>query len=93
MKGLDEKNIRQVVLAGIETHVCVLQTALDLMANSFQVHVAKDAVSSRREHDHKTALQRLMHTGAIMTTTETALFELMVRAGSAEFKEISKLIK
>lgn len=93
MKGLHEKNIRQVILAGIETHVCVLQTALDLMANDFQVHVAKDAISSRREFDHKTALQRLIQAGAIMTTTETALFELMVRAGSAEFKEVSKLIK
>jgi nicotinamidase-related amidase len=93
MKTFREKGIRQVVLAGIETHVCVLQTALDLLADNFQVHVARDAVSSRRELDHQTALQRLAQAGAIITTVEMALFELMVRADSAEFKEVSKLIK
>ncbi|MCI0692650.1 hydrolase [candidate division KSB1 bacterium] len=93
MLALREKGIRQVILAGIETHVCVLQTALDLLANDFQVHVARDAVSSRRELDHQTALQRLTQAGAIITTVEMALFELMVRASSAEFKEVSKLIK
>ena len=93
MQGLRAKDVRQVVLTGIETHVCVLQTALDLMANDFQVYVARDAVSSRRELDHKAALQRLSQAGAIVTTTEMALFELMVRADSAEFKEVSKLIK
>jgi nicotinamidase-related amidase len=93
MQALREKGIGQVVLAGIETHVCVLQTALDLLANNFQVHVARDAVSSRRELDHQTALQRLSQAGAVITTTEMALFELMVRADSAEFKEVSKLIK
>jgi nicotinamidase-related amidase len=93
MQALREKGIRQVVLAGIETHVCVLQTALDLLADNFQVHVARDAVSSRRELDHQTALQRLAQAGAIITTVEMALFELMVRADSAEFKEVSKLIK
>jgi nicotinamidase-related amidase len=93
MKGLREKNIRQVVLAGIETHVCVLQTALDLLAHNFQVHVARDAVSSRRELDHQTALKRMRQAGVIMTTTEMALFEWMVRADTAEFKEVSKLVK
>lgn len=93
MQNLREKKIRQVVLTGIETHVCVLQTALDLLANDIQVHVARDAVSSRRELDHQTALQRLAQAGAIVTTVEMALFELMVRADSAEFKEVSKLIK
>lgn len=90
---LKAREIRQVVLAGIETHVCVLQTALDLLANNYQVHVARDAVSSRRELDHDTALQRLAQAGALITTTEAALFELMVRADTAEFKEVSKLIK
>jgi nicotinamidase-related amidase len=93
MKTLEEKKIKQVVLAGIETHVCVLQTALDLLAQNFQVHVVRDAVSSRHELDHQTALQRLMQAGAMITTVESALFELMVRADTAEFKEISKLVK
>jgi nicotinamidase-related amidase len=93
MAALQEKNIRQVAVVGIETHVCVLQTALDLLANNYQVHVVRDAVSSRHELDHQTALQRLQHAGALVTTTEAVLFELMVRADTAEFKEISKLIK
>jgi len=93
LKALREKGLRQVALAGIETHVCVLQTALDLLANDYQVHVARDAVSSRHELDHLTALQRLQQAGAIVTTAESVLFELMARADSAEFKEVSKLIK
>jgi nicotinamidase-related amidase len=93
MNVLPEKNIRQAVLAGIETHVCVLQTALDLLANGYQVHVVRDAVSSRHELDHQAALQRLQQAGAIVTTAEAVLFELMERADSPEFKEVSKLIK
>lgn len=93
IKGLQEKETRQIVVVGIETHVCVLQTALDLLANHFQVHVVRDAVSSRHELDHQTALQRLAQAGAIVTTAEAVLFELMVRADSAEFKDVSKLIK
>jgi len=93
MTALKEKEIRQIVSVGIETHVCVLQTALDLLANHFQVHVSRDAVSSRNELDHQTALQRLMQAGAIITTAESALFELMGRADTDEFKEVSRLIK
>jgi isochorismate hydrolase len=90
---LKAKAIWQVVLGGIETHVCVMQTALDLLANEYQVHVARDAVSSRKELDHNTALERLAQAGATITTTEAVLFELMGRADIPEFKEISKLIK
>lgn len=93
MNVLQEKNIQQVAVVGIETHVCVLQTALDLLANQYQVHVVRDAVSSRHELDHQTALQRLQQEGAIITTAEAVLFELMQRADAAEFKEVSKLVK
>jgi len=93
LKSLTEQGIKQVVLAGIETHVCVLQTALDLLARDYQVHVVRDAVSSRHELDHQTALQRLQEAGAIITTAESVLFELLARADVAEFKEVSKLVK
>jgi len=93
MQALQEKSVRQVALVGIETHVCVLQTALDLLAGGYQVHIARDAVSSRHELDHQTALLRLQQAGAIVTTAEAALFELLARADAAEFKEVSKLIK
>lgn len=88
-----DRDIRQVVMVGIETHVCVLQTALDLLAQDIQVHVLKDAVSSRKEVDYETALDRMQAAGAIVSTIEASLFELLERAGTPEFKEVAKLIK
>jgi len=93
MQSLEQGGIKQVVLCGIETHVCVQQTALDLLASGYQVHVAQDAVSSRKESDHRTALARLAISGVILTGTESTLFELMQRADIPEFKQVSALIK
>ncbi|HEX9973780.1 MAG TPA: hydrolase, partial [bacterium] len=93
MDQIRQKNIQQIVICGIETHVCVLQTSLDLLAEGFQVHLALDAVSSRKKLDHEMAIDRLMQAGVIPTTIESALFELLIRADSAEFKQISQLIK
>ena len=90
---LMEKQITQVVLAGIESHVCVQQTALDLIANGFQVSLAVDACSSRKEIDYDTALSRMRQAGAIVTTTESILFELLNVCGTDEFKQISKIVK
>jgi nicotinamidase-related amidase len=90
---LKEKQIKQVVLAGLESHVCVQQTALDLIANGFQVRLAADACSSRKEMDFNTALSRMRHAGVIVTTTESVLFELLNVCGTDEFKKISKIVK
>lgn len=84
---------RQLVVVGIEAHVCVLQTAADLIADGVAVHVPHDAVASRRPGDRDTALQRLAAMGATVTTTESILFELLERAGTDEFRAISSLIK
>jgi nicotinamidase-related amidase len=83
----------RIVLTGIETHVCVLHTALDLLAQDFRVYVVVDAVASRAVIDHDTALRRLERAGAILTTTETALFEWVGGASSPHFKEISLLVQ
>jgi nicotinamidase-related amidase len=83
----------KVVLAGIETHVCVLQTALDMLARSFRVYIPVDAVASRFDVDHEYALRRLEHAGAILTTSETAVFEWIGGAGTPQFKEISRLVQ
>jgi len=83
----------QVVLAGIETHVCVLQTACDLLAAGFRVYLATDAMASRSEQDRRMALDRLAAAGATLTTTESILFEWCEVAGTPEFKQISRLIK
>ncbi len=83
----------QVVVAGIEAHVCVLQTVLDLLAGGFQVFVPADAISSRGEFDWQIALDRMSSGGAVITTTESVLFEWCERSGTPEFKQISQLIK
>jgi len=83
----------QVVVAGMEAHVCVLQTALDLLAQGYRVYVAADAVGSRSKLDWKIALDRLSACGAVVTTTESVLFEWCETAGSPEFRQISKLIQ
>lgn len=90
---LKKKEIEQVVVCGIESHVCVMQTALDLLANDFRVHVAADAVSSRRKFDYDIALRRMQNNGAEITLTESVLFELLNVCGTDEFKAVSKLVK
>ncbi len=82
-----------VILAGIETHVCVLQTAIDLLEEGFKVVLVTDCVNSRKEKDKEMAITRLVQAGAIPTTYESLLFELTVNAKHPVFKEISKLVK
>jgi hypothetical protein len=82
----------QVVVAGMETHVCVMQTVLDLIAGGFRVYVPADAVASRSELDWRIALDRMASSGATITTVESVLFEWCERAGTPEFKDIQKLI-
>jgi hypothetical protein len=86
------KSVQKILLAGVEAHVCVLQTALDLRNQGFQVYLAVDAAGSRHEEDLKWALRRLEYAGVVLTTGETALFEWAEKAGTPEFKEISRLV-
>lgn len=83
----------RVLLCGIETHVCVQQTALDLLAAGYMVFVAADAVGSRAAIDHDVALRRLEISGAVITTTEAAMFEWCGVAGTDKFRQISALAK
>lgn len=85
--------VYRVLVCGIETHVCIQQTALDLLAAGYQVYVAVDAVASRSAVDHETALRRMESGGVVLTTTEAAIFEWCREAGTAEFKKISELAK
>jgi nicotinamidase-related amidase len=86
-------NVHKVLVCGIEAHVCVQQTVLDLLSNGWRVYVAADAVGSRREIDCRTALWRMDAAGATVTTTEAAMFEWCRIAGTPEFREISRLAK
>ena len=89
VKGLRRQRL---VLCGIEAHVCVQQTAIDLMKDFF-VYVAADAVCSRQRHDHKVAIERMRDCGAVITTVESAVFEMLHEAGTAQFKQILPLFK
>ncbi len=82
-----------IILAGMETHVCVLQTCLGLLAKGYFVHLVSDAVSSRKKDDYKTGRKMMRDAGAVVTCTETVLFQLLEKAGTQEFKVISKRIK
>ncbi len=90
---LKKNGISQVVVCGVESHVCVQQTVLDLIANDFQVNIAADAVSSRRVKDYKISLSRMRQYGADITTVEAILFELLNVCGTDVFKQISKIVK
>jgi nicotinamidase-related amidase len=83
----------QIIVTGMETHICVLQTVLDLLNEGFKVHVAGDAVMSRKKKNWKTGLSLAASAGAIITSTETALFQLLKVAGTEEFRKLSKLVK
>lgn len=84
---------RNIIVCGIETHICVLQTVIDLKARGFQVVLVEDCVGSRRERDRQAGIQRAMVEGALPATYESILFELTKKAGNDVFKQISKLIK
>lgn len=93
IKVLNKSEKRNVIIMGIESHVCVLQTALDLLYNNFNPVIVTNAISSRNPEDKQVALWRMRDIGSIMTTYESVLFELCKKAGTEEFKAISKLVK
>jgi len=88
--GLGKNNI---IVCGIEAHVCVLQTCIDLKAAGYNVALVEDCISSRKMHDKKMGLKRAAQEGVMITTYEAILFEILRKAGKDVFKAISKLIK
>ncbi|MGI6030110.1 MAG: hydrolase [Eubacteriales bacterium] len=92
-EALEATGRKTVLLCGMETHICVLQTALDLLEKGYQVLMVEDCLSSRREEDKKMGMWRAVQAGAQPTTYESVLFELLGKAGSPAFKTISRLIR
>lgn len=90
---LRDTGVFKILVVGIEAHVCIQQTVMDLLAEAFRVYLAVDAVSSRFALDYETALRRMDSAGATLTTTESALFEWCDVAGTPEFKQISALVR
>ncbi len=93
LKKLRQLRRKIVIVCGIETHVCVLQTVLDLLKLQYRVMVVKDATSSHAPVDRDTAMERMQNTGAIMTTTEALIYELTEKAGTEEFRRILEIVK
>jgi len=83
----------QVVVCGVESHICVMQTALDALGAGFQVQVPEDAVSSRSRENWQIAMRRLRHAEVVVTCTESIIYEWLVQAGTDEFRQILPLVK
>ncbi len=90
---LEESGRTQVIVTGMETHVCVLQTVIELLDEGFNVHIVKDAVMSRSSDNKQTAIEAMVLAGAVPTCTEAVVFQLLKIAGTDSFKRLSKLVK
>jgi len=92
-KVMREVGKRMIIICGVEAHVCVLQTVIDMVELGYQPVIVENCISSRHESDKKTAIKRMIHEKAIVTSYESILFELCQEAGTEKFKKISKLVK
>lgn len=92
-EGFDLEGARHVILCGVEAHVCVMQTALDLIDDGVEVFIPVDAIASRSEIDRSTAIERLRGEGAVITTTEAVVFELAGGSGHPAFRDLQALVK
>ncbi len=93
LKQLQATGRRQILVTGIETHICVYQTAVDLLADDYEVQLVIDAVSSRTEQNRQLGIERIKAAGATLTSTEMALFEMLRVAEGLQFKEITRIVK
>ena len=84
---------RQIVVAGMETHVCVLQTVLDLIAHGYQVHIVKNAVASRYREDWEAAIEIFRDAGAVITTAEIVIFQWICRSNTEDFRKVLPIVK
>src|SRR5699024_4350680 len=90
---LKEMNRKKIIITGMETHVCVFQTARDLIDDGYEVFIVKDGVCSRTKENYISGIELMRDMGAVITNTETVVFDLLKKAGTPEFKVLSKLIK
>jgi nicotinamidase-related amidase len=90
---IEEKGLQNIILTGIETHICVFQTCASLLEKGYRVHVPHHAVDSRTEDNRQIGLSLMREAGAIITSTETVIFQILKKAGTTEFKALLKTIK
>jgi len=92
-RRLSETGAENLVLTGIEAHICVVQTAIEALTSGYNVYVVYDAISSRRREDKLIAIERMKQHGAVIVTTEMVMYEILRRAGTKEFKKVLELVK
>ena len=90
---LNNKKISNLIICGFETHICIQQSVLEFLKKGYEVLIISDAMGSRNNLDHEIALQRMLNKGAIITTTESIIFEMCKTSDRKEFKEIRDIIK
>ncbi|MDP6179374.1 MAG: isochorismatase family protein, partial [Desulfatiglandales bacterium] len=90
---LESAGLKNIILTGVESHICVFQTCFSLLERGCRVHVPQDAVDSRTEENWKVGLELMKETGALITSTETIIYQMLKKAGTKEFKEMLKIIK
>ena len=90
---LDSTNLKDIILTGVESHICVFQTCFSLIERGYRVHVPQDAVDSRTEANWRVGLELMGEKGAVITSTEAVIYQVLKKAGTKEFKEMLKIIK
>ena len=93
VRELQKQRRKHVIISGIESHVCVYQTAADLIDSGYEVHVVTDCISSRTPENREIGFKKMSQIGAMLTSTETILFELLRAAGGEKFKKISQIVR
>ena len=90
---INENKFKNIIVCGIESHICILQTSIDLLQKGFNIVIPRDAIGSRNEIDNETAFLRLILSGAVASTTESLICELCKTSNRKEFREVSKILK
>ena len=90
---LDSKGLKNMIVMGVESHICVFQTCVSILEKGYEVHVPQDAVDSRTDENWRVGLELMKSAGALMTSTETIIYQVLRRAGTKEFKEMLKVVK
>jgi len=90
---LDSAGLKNIILTGVESHICIFQTCVSLIEKGYQVHVPQDAVDSRTDENWGVGLELMRKAGAFITSTETVIYQILKKAGTPEFKQMSKFVK
>lgn len=93
MEVLKKKDRKKIIVAGIESHICVFQTVRDLLNSGYEVYAAADAMGSRSDFNYRNALELMKDMGAVIMSTEMIIYNMLKKAGSDEFKKVSKIVK